>query len=62
MGESSNSKEEIKVENCPEEKVETTNDDLQNHPTKNIIIDIKTECDMNGEKNDAPVIDLAISL
>ncbi|XP_070491679.1 daxx-like protein [Chironomus tepperi] len=60
IGESSNSKENI--ENGSVESKDDADEELQNRPTKNIIIDIKTECDINGEKNDTPVIDLAISL
>lgn len=61
MGEPSNSKE-VKAENGLSEKEEIADEDLQNRPTKSILIDIKTECDINEENNDTPVIDLAISL
>ena len=62
MGESSNSVA-VSVENGSIEKEQETEEfEIQNRPTKNIIIDIKTECDINGDKNDTPLIDLAISL
>lgn len=61
MGESSSSKVDVKTENGLDEK-EVTVDELQNRPTKSILIDIKTECDINEDNTDTPVIDLAISL
>lgn len=58
MGESSNSISNGSID----KEHETEEFEIQNRPTKNIIIDIKTECDINEDKNDTPAIDLAISL